>query len=132
MRPLQQRKSLRSWRRKSRLKEDRQPLCLEAVEKVLTGSLVITQSVSALRGRYRSLCRHVHHVTISPIYFSKGFRVKKLLLAMVTVAIVFAAATSRVHSDEKITQDELVRRTQELSDAVAPGNKEPWKKYFAD
>ena len=31
-----------------------------------------------------------------------------------------------------ITQEELVRRTQELFDAVVPGNKEPWKKYFAD
>jgi len=31
-----------------------------------------------------------------------------------------------------ITHDELVRRTQELVDAVAQGNAEPWKKYFAD
>ena len=31
-----------------------------------------------------------------------------------------------------ITQDELVRRTQELFDAVVPGNKEPWQEYFAD
>jgi Domain of unknown function (DUF4440)/Domain of unknown function (DUF3471) len=31
-----------------------------------------------------------------------------------------------------ITQDELVRRTQELVDAVAPGDQAPWKKYFAD
>jgi hypothetical protein len=31
-----------------------------------------------------------------------------------------------------ITQDELVRRTQELFDAVAPGDQAPWKKYFAD
>lgn len=31
-----------------------------------------------------------------------------------------------------ITQDEIVARTQELFDAVAPGNQEPWKKYFAD
>lgn len=31
-----------------------------------------------------------------------------------------------------ITQEELVRRTQEMMDAVAPGNAEPWKKYFAD
>jgi len=30
-----------------------------------------------------------------------------------------------------ITQEELVRRTQELFDAVVPGNKEPWQKYFA-
>lgn len=31
-----------------------------------------------------------------------------------------------------ITQAEIVRRTQELADAVAPGNKDPWKEYFAD
>jgi hypothetical protein len=29
-------------------------------------------------------------------------------------------------------QRQLVRSTQELFDAVAPGNREPWKKYFAD
>ena len=32
----------------------------------------------------------------------------------------------------RITQDELVRRTQELFDSVAPGDTTPWKKYFAD
>ncbi|HZS17747.1 MAG TPA: DUF4440 domain-containing protein [Candidatus Udaeobacter sp.] len=38
-----------------------------------------------------------------------------------------------MHGDpETITQEELVRRTQELFDAVVPGNKEPWQKYFAD
>jgi hypothetical protein len=31
-----------------------------------------------------------------------------------------------------ITQEELIRCTQELFDAVVPGNKEPWQKYFAD
>jgi hypothetical protein len=31
-----------------------------------------------------------------------------------------------------ITQEELVRRAQELFDAVVPGDKEPWQKYFAD
>ena len=31
-----------------------------------------------------------------------------------------------------ITQDELVRRTQELVDSVAPGDQAPWNKYFAD
>src|SRR5664279_5321924 len=35
-------------------------------------------------------------------------------------------------AEEKMTQDELVRRTQELFDAVVPGNQEPWKKYYAD
>ena len=31
-----------------------------------------------------------------------------------------------------ITEAELERRTQELMDAVAPGNKTPWQKYFAE
>jgi Domain of unknown function (DUF4440) len=31
-----------------------------------------------------------------------------------------------------ITKEELIRRTQELFDAVVPGNKQPWQKYFAD
>ena len=35
-------------------------------------------------------------------------------------------------SDAPISEAELVRRTQELCDAIVPGNKEPWKKYFAD
>src|SRR6267143_5838409 len=35
-------------------------------------------------------------------------------------------------ADIPITQDELVRRTQELYDAVVPGNQAPWKKYLAD
>src|SRR4030095_14607089 len=40
-----------------------------------------------------------------------------------------AAATDK---DVVITESELVRRTQELYDAVALGNQVPWKKYFAD
>ena len=35
-------------------------------------------------------------------------------------------------SENEITQEELVRRTQELVDAVAVGDQIPWKKYFAD
>jgi hypothetical protein len=31
-----------------------------------------------------------------------------------------------------ITQEELVRRTQELFDAIVPGKSAPWKKYYAD
>ena len=33
---------------------------------------------------------------------------------------------------QNITQQELVSRTQEIMDAIAHGNPEPWKKYFAD
>lgn len=34
--------------------------------------------------------------------------------------------------ETSIDQDELVRRTQELYDAVVPGNQVPWKQYFAE
>jgi len=50
---------------------------------------------------------------------------------------LFLAATSavawrNVADESTITQAELVRRSQELFDAVAPGNAEPFKQYFAD
>jgi hypothetical protein len=49
------------------------------------------------------------------------------------LALVIIFATTLAHAaDPPITQDELVRRTQELFDSIAPGNQEPWKKYFAD
>ena len=51
------------------------------------------------------------------------------------VIIVFVAvelAGCRAGWQPGISHDELVRRTQEIMDAVAPGNPEPWKKYFAD
>src|SRR5947199_1107942 len=50
-------------------------------------------------------------------------------LALVTVS---AAVTLACAADVPITQDELVRRTQELYDAIVPGNQAPWKKYFVE
>jgi len=35
-------------------------------------------------------------------------------------------------SGDALTEDEFVRRSQELYDAVAAGNQAPWKRYFAD
>src|ERR1051325_4346604 len=43
-----------------------------------------------------------------------------------------AVAWRNVADEPTITEDELVRRTQELLDAIVPGNQEPSKKYFAD
>jgi hypothetical protein len=49
------------------------------------------------------------------------------------LALVTFFATSLAYgTDVPITQNELVRRTQELYDAIVPGNQAPWKKYFAD
>src|SRR3954470_19907523 len=46
--------------------------------------------------------------------------------------MVFGSIQAATSDAGKITQDELVSRTQELFDAVAIGNQAPWKKYFAD
>lgn len=55
----------------------------------------------------------------------------KLSLAILP-AFLCAALLNSCATSPEITQAELVRRTQELNDAVAAGNQEPWKKYFAD
>jgi hypothetical protein len=49
-----------------------------------------------------------------------------------SIAIFICAATLGRGADVPITHEELVRCTQQLYDAVVPGNQEPWKKYFAD
>jgi hypothetical protein len=43
---------------------------------------------------------------------------------------VTAACTSERH--DPITQEELIRNTQEMFDSVAAGDQAPWKKYFAE
>jgi Domain of unknown function (DUF4440) len=47
-------------------------------------------------------------------------------------SIVILAAGCGVSGGPGVTHDELLRRTQEIMDAVAPGNPEPWKRYFAE
>jgi hypothetical protein len=51
---------------------------------------------------------------------------------MKLVLVIIFATTLAQAADVPITQDELVRRTQELYDAIVPGNQAPWQKYFAD
>jgi hypothetical protein len=55
------------------------------------------------------------------------------MFSVMKPVLVIIFATALVHAaDAPITQDELVRRTQELYDAIVPGNQAPWQKYFAD
>jgi hypothetical protein len=65
----------------------------------------------------------------------------RLVLILITIWISFAApfsaraqTTRRENAEDEgtISQEELVRRAQELYDAIVPGNQEPWKKYYAD
>jgi Domain of unknown function (DUF4440) len=55
------------------------------------------------------------------------------LFPVLHIALLLLTPLASICGDPAaITQEELVRRTQELFDAVVPGNKEPWQKYFAD
>jgi hypothetical protein len=55
----------------------------------------------------------------------------KLAGSCLVVAITFSAASCS-GGGATITQDELVRRAQEIVDAVAAGDRKPFEKYFAD
>ena len=50
----------------------------------------------------------------------------------IALAFLVASFLNSCAAKPEITQAELVRRTQELNDAVAAGNQTPWKEYFAD
>ena len=54
------------------------------------------------------------------------------LLAIVLILLCGLNVGSAAERDAVITENELVRRTQELYDAVVPGDQAPWKEYFAD
>ena len=53
-------------------------------------------------------------------------------LAILPILFCGSNFVSAAERDAAITEAELVRRTQELYDAVVPGNQVPWKKYFAN
>jgi len=55
-----------------------------------------------------------------------------ILMKQLVLIKFLSAATIVCAADVPIAQDELVRRTQELYDALVPGNRAPWKKHFAD
>jgi Domain of unknown function (DUF4440)/Domain of unknown function (DUF3471) len=55
-------------------------------------------------------------------------RYSALMAVLVGIALVLGGWTKQA----AITQDELVRNTQELFDAVAAGDQSPFKKYYAD
>jgi hypothetical protein len=52
--------------------------------------------------------------------------------AVFAFALLSVSAQTTPAETEKITQDELVRRTQELVDSIAIGNQAPWKTCFAE
>jgi hypothetical protein len=63
---------------------------------------------------------------------SKCGMLKECFAACLFAGLIGSSVAFAGSADQTITQEELVRRTQELFDAVVPGNQEPWKKYYAD
>lgn len=57
---------------------------------------------------------------------------KKYSAAFLLAGFIARSVALGAGPEATITQEELVRRTQELFDSVVPGNQEPWKKYYAD
>src|SRR5262245_37226391 len=57
-----------------------------------------------------------------------------LMIAMKRLMLsgFLSLATVACGADVPITQDELIRRTQELYDSLVSGDQAPWKKHFAD
>src|SRR5215510_6593801 len=57
-----------------------------------------------------------------------------LMIAMKRLMLIgfLSIVTVACAADVPITQDELIRRTQELYDSLVSGNQAPWKKHFAD
>lgn len=47
-------------------------------------------------------------------------------------SLLFLPSAHAADSTDSAAVAQLVRQTQELYDAVASGNQEPWKKYYAD
>ena len=58
--------------------------------------------------------------------------IKRLVAVAALLSLCFTSAISTAKDSDTIMQDELVRRTQELFDAVAIGDQGPWKQYYAD
>lgn len=57
----------------------------------------------------------------------RSFLVNRIMM----ISMFLFAFGARAGDNDAITPGELIRRTQELYDAAAIGNREPWKKYFA-
>jgi hypothetical protein len=72
------------------------------------------------------LSRYNEHRSLVILFEEKALKAALLGFA----ALMFLASCTP--APPTFTQEEVVRRTQEMFDAVAPGNKNPWKEYFAD
>lgn len=57
---------------------------------------------------------------------------KPAVFTLSILSVVMASVAGGAAAGIPITQEELVRRTQEMDDAIAHGDQTPWKKYIAE
>ncbi len=75
------------------------------------------------------------HCRLAKRWIIGRLRINVFFILSMKLLFVIIFATTLAHAaaaDLPITQQELVRRTQELYDVIVPGSRTPWKKYFAD
>ena len=72
--------------------------------------------------RGQSILRRVHKIF-------RHFRLDILLAALAALSLPWVAVRA---GESPITQAELLQHTQELFDALPPGDLTPWKKYYAE
>jgi hypothetical protein len=56
----------------------------------------------------------------------------RIVFGLYIVLLSVSAVAQSPSTPPTLTEAELVRRTQELYDAYAPGDKKPWQLYYAD
>ena len=69
---------------------------------------------------------------LNPLLTRSCFRDNHVPMKLLTAVFLLIVLESCAKEGPSITQQDLVRNTQELMDAVATGNKSSWQKYFAD
>src|SRR5450432_223076 len=86
--------------------------------------------ITALRSFEQTIRVNIHDRPVVRPGYEESMNRSMTVLALALLTISTSSCTSRNHAP--ITQDDLVRNTQEMFDAVTAGDQAPWRKYFAD
>jgi Domain of unknown function (DUF4440)/Domain of unknown function (DUF3471) len=91
--------------------------------------VILLWVIDARKRRIGSVvCATILHAGRLTLHYFR-MRLPLVLTLIIWQSTLFTFTTA---PDPPIAEAELVRRTQELYDSIASGNREPWKKYFAD
>jgi hypothetical protein len=98
---------------------------------IVRGPSTLLRSAPDNRGTPAGFCTFPL-VIVEQVNKLSSMNIRSLIPVFPLILFFFIPLQAICGDPVAITQEELVRRTQELFDAVVPGNKEPWQKYFAD